>query len=81
MNDVLDVLRFLDFHEVKPAGADWMPTSEVGADLGTTDDTHIIHHKHEPTARLVDPETGMTVGMARRSCVLHPPEEATTVMA
>jgi hypothetical protein len=74
MNDVQGVLAFLEYREVRPAGEDWQPVADVAGRYGTTDRTKILSDKREPTARLVNRDTGRQVGTARRSCP-YPPGE------
>jgi hypothetical protein len=75
MNDIRDdvqgTLRHLGFCELRPTGGDeWAPLDRVNGQFGTTAETTIIHRKGEPTARLVDRESGETVATARRSCAV-----------
>jgi hypothetical protein len=69
-NRVLPVLRYLGFHELRPAGsAGWTPTAEADG-YGTTSTTKII--VRDERARLVDRSTGRQVATARKACPLHP---------
>ena len=71
MTDLLDVLRHMDYHEVRTAETgEWTPTAETNGQLDgeTTDTLHVLVWSDSPTAVLRDPETGETVAEARRSC-------------
>jgi hypothetical protein len=63
------VLRFLGFEEVRPVeSGEWTPVSEVNGRLdgASTDDVHVlVHDRWAPPCRLVDPETGERVAVAR----------------
>lgn len=66
MNDVKGVLEHLGYDELRSAGGDWRPLSEVNGQYGTTDETKIIRPDDGPI-RLVDRETGDEVGFARKT--------------
>jgi len=67
MHDVKDVLGFLGYDEIRPAGEEWRPLSEVNGRFGTTDDTDILDTGHEEGLRLRDRETGDLLATARKS--------------
>lgn len=68
MHDVKGVLDFLDYDQLRPAGGEWQPLSEVNGQYGTTDETHLIRHRQEDgVMRLVDAETGEQVATARKN--------------
>jgi hypothetical protein len=67
MHDVKDVLGFLGYDEIRPAGGEWRPLSEVNGQLGTTDETDILDIDHEEGLRLVDRDTGDLLATARKS--------------
>lgn len=69
MTDLAAVLRFLGFGEVRPVeSGEWAPVSGVNGRLdgASTDDVHVlVHDRWTPPCRLVDPETGERVAVAR----------------
>ena len=69
MNDLLSVLRFLGYDEVRAAdGSEWQAADEVNGRLrgATTDEVHVmVHDRWSPPCRLVDPSTGERVAVAR----------------
>jgi hypothetical protein len=69
MIDLLDVLRFLGYDEVRTAdGGDWKPVSEVNGRLdgATTNDVHVlVNGRWSPSCRLRDGDTGERVAVAR----------------
>jgi hypothetical protein len=69
MNDLLDVLRFLGYDEVRTAGGEWKPVSDVNGRLdgASTDDVHVIvNGRWSPSCRLKDPDTGQRIAVARQ---------------
>jgi predicted ATP-dependent serine protease len=67
MHDVKDVLGFLGYDELRPAGGEWRPLSEVNGRFGTTDETDILDTGHEEGLRLVNRDTGDLLATARKS--------------
>jgi hypothetical protein len=67
MHDVKGVLNHLGYDELRPAGGEWRPLSEVNGRFGTTDDTDILDTGHEEGLRLRDRETGDLLATARKS--------------
>ena len=71
MNDVASVLDRLGYGEVRLKDGEWVPTSDLNGELGTTDETKIITPpSYDHRARLVDAETEELVGRARKACPL-----------
>jgi hypothetical protein len=70
MNDLVAVLRFLGFEEVRPVeSGEWAPVSEVNGRLdgASTDEVHVLmHDRWSPSCRLVDPDSGERVAVARQ---------------
>lgn len=68
MQDVKGILDFLGYDQLRPAGGDWRPISEVNGRYGTTDDTDLIRPQHEEgIIRLVDRDTGDEIAFARKT--------------
>jgi len=67
MHDVKGVLNHLGYDELRPAGGEWRPLSEVNGRFGTTDDTDILDTGHEEGLRLRDRDTGDLLATARKS--------------
>ena len=67
MHDVEDVLNHLGYDEIRPAGGEWRPLSEVNGRFGTTDKTDILDTGHEEGLRLVNRDTGDLLATARKS--------------
>ncbi len=71
-DDVAGTLRFMQYHEVRTvSGGEWEPLEAVDGRFGTTSETEVHVSKGRPTARLVDGDTGETVGTARLSCPME----------
>lgn len=66
MHDVIDVLDFLGYDQLRPAGGDWRPLSEVNGRYGSADETHLIRPQQDETMRLVDANSGEEVALARK---------------
>jgi hypothetical protein len=71
-DDVAGTLRFTGYREIRVRGGEWRPIADLNGELGTTGETEIIDRKGAPTCRLVDADTGETVGRARLSCPVDP---------
>ena len=67
MHDVKGVLNHLGYDELRPAGGEWRPLSEVNGRFGTTDDTDVLDTGHEEGLRLRDRDTGDLLATARKS--------------
>jgi hypothetical protein len=67
MHDVKGVLNHLGYDELRLAGGEWRPLSEVNGRFGTTDDTDILDTGHEEGLRLRDRDTGDLLATARKS--------------
>jgi len=69
VTDLVAVLRFLGFGEVRPVeSGEWAPVSDLNGRLhgATTDEVHVmVHDRWSPPCRLVDPSTGERVAVAR----------------
>jgi hypothetical protein len=69
MTDLVAVLRFLGFGEVRPVeSGEWAPVSDLNDPLhgASTDEVHVlVHDRWTPPCRLVDPSTGERVAVAR----------------
>jgi hypothetical protein len=68
LDDAVGTLSRMGYGEVRFRGEKWQPLSAVNGELGTTAETEIHDRKGAPTCRLVDGDTGETVGTARLSC-------------
>jgi len=70
VTDLAAVLRFLGFEEVRPVeSGEWAPVSEVNGRLdgASTDEVHVlVHDRWTPPCRLVDPDSGERVAVARK---------------
>lgn len=76
-DDTAGTLAHMGYGEVRIRGGRWRPLESVNGGLGTTAETEIHDPKGKPTCRLVDGETGETVGTARLSCPINAQPEKT----